>query len=91
MLSFAADGLISFSTVPLRIALSLGFLISALAFTVGIAAATIKLTGGFTIPGWASLAVLVSFFSGVQLVLMGAIGLYVGRTYEQGKLDAPST
>jgi len=85
MLGFAADGLISFSTVPLRIALSLGFLISALAFTVGIAAATIKVTGGFTIPGWASLAVLVSFFSGVQLVLMGAIGLYVGRTYEQGK------
>jgi polyisoprenyl-phosphate glycosyltransferase len=85
MLRFASDGVIGFSTVPLRLALALGFAMSVLAFAAGVAAALVKLTGGFTIPGWASLAVLLSFFSGVQLILLGAVGQYVGRIYEQGK------
>jgi glycosyltransferase involved in cell wall biosynthesis len=85
MLRFAADGVVGFSTVPLRLALAIGLVMSVVAFAAAVAAALVKLTGGYTIPGWASLAVLLSFFSGVQLMLLGAVGQYVGRIYEQGK------
>jgi len=85
MIRFAIDGLISFSTVPLRIILALGFAIAALAFAAGIAAIVLKLVGAFTVPGWASLAVALSLFSGIQFIVLGTIGLYVGRIYAQGK------
>jgi len=85
MVSFAADGLLSFSTTPLRLAVALGFLISATAFLAGIAVIGLKVAGAFTAPGWASLIVILSLLAGVQLVVMGTIGLYVGRIYEQGK------
>ena len=88
MLRFAADGLLSFSTVPLRVTLASGFVIAALAFAAGIAAILLKIFGAFTTPGWASLIVVLSFFSGVQLIVLGTIGLYVGRIYAQGK-DRP--
>jgi polyisoprenyl-phosphate glycosyltransferase len=87
MISFAIDGIIGFSVAPLRFVLGLGFVISALSIAMGIAAIVIKLTGG--IPpggqGWASLTVLISFLAGVQLIVLGMVGLYVARAYEQGK------
>jgi dolichol-phosphate mannosyltransferase len=85
MIRFATDGLLSFSTVPLRITLAAGFAIAGLAFAAGIAAILLKLLGAFTAPGWASLVVVLSFFSGVQFIVLGTIGLYVGRIYAQGK------
>jgi glycosyltransferase involved in cell wall biosynthesis len=88
MLRFAVDGLLSFSTVPLRVTLASGFAIAGLAFAAGIAAVVLKLVGAFETPGWASLIVVLSFFSGVQLIVLGTIGLYVGRIYAQGK-DRP--
>jgi polyisoprenyl-phosphate glycosyltransferase len=88
MLRFATDGLLSFSTAPLRLTLASGFLIAGLAFAAGIAAILLKAFGAFTTPGWASLIVVLSFFSGVQLIVLGTIGLYVGRIYAQGK-DRP--
>jgi glycosyltransferase involved in cell wall biosynthesis len=86
MLRFAVDGLISFSTAPLRLTLASGFAIAGLAFAAGIAAIVLKLAdSSFTPPGWASLIVVLSFFSGIQLIVLGTIGLYVGRIYAQGK------
>jgi polyisoprenyl-phosphate glycosyltransferase len=85
MLRFAADGLLSFSTAPLRLTLAAGFLIAGLAFAAGLAAIVAKLLGAFATPGWASLVVVLSFFSGVQLMVLGTIGLYIGRIYAQGK------
>jgi polyisoprenyl-phosphate glycosyltransferase len=85
MLSFAADGLLGFSIAPLRLALGLGFVISALAFAGGLVAIGLKIAGVYTIPGWASVTVLLSFFTGFQLLVAGAVGEYVGRIYEQGK------
>jgi polyisoprenyl-phosphate glycosyltransferase len=85
MLRFATDGLLSFSTAPLRITLASGFVIAGLAFAAGIAAILLKAFGAFTAPGWASLIVVLTFFSGVQLMVLGTIGLYVGRIYAQGK------
>jgi dolichol-phosphate mannosyltransferase len=86
MISFAIDGILGFSVAPLRFILGLGFLISGLAIAVGLAVTVLKLTGSLeTVEGWTSLAVLVSFLAGIQLIVLGTVGLYVARVYEQGK------
>ncbi len=87
MISFAIDGILGFSVAPLRFILGLGFVISLLSIAMGIGAIVIKLTGGLPPggQGWASLTVLVTFLAGIQLIVLGTIGLYVARAYEQGK------
>jgi glycosyltransferase involved in cell wall biosynthesis len=85
MMRFAIDGVISFSTALLRVILGIGLVVSALSFAMGIVAIAFKLAGALHVPGWASLTVLVSFVAGFQLVVLGILGLYVGRIYEQGK------
>jgi len=87
MISFAIDGIMGFSVAPLRFILGLGFVISLLSVAMGIVAIVIKLTGGLPPggQGWASLTVLITFLAGIQLVVLGMIGLYVARAYEQGK------
>jgi polyisoprenyl-phosphate glycosyltransferase len=87
MISFAIDGILGFSVTPLRFILGLGFVISALSIAMGIVAIVIKITGGLPPggQGWASLTVLVTFLAGIQLIVLGTIGLYVARAYEQGK------
>ena len=81
----AFDGIISFSDAPLRLALYCGFLFSLLAFVVGIAAIVAKLAGAFVVRGWVSILVVVAFLGGIQLILMGMIGLYIGRIYDEVK------
>lgn len=89
MIGFAMDGILSFSVAPLRMIIGVGFLMSLVALTFGIVAIVLKLAGALPpIAGWASLTVLVSFLAGVQLIVLGMIGLYVARAYEQGK-DRP--
>ena len=65
-------------------------MISLLSLAMGLLAIVLKLTGGLPASGqgWASLTVLVTFLAGVQLIVLGMMGLYVARTYEQGK-DRP--
>jgi glycosyltransferase involved in cell wall biosynthesis len=84
-LTLAIDGLVSFSNAPLRVALVAGFVFSSLSFLVGVFAIVAKLSGAFVVPGWASLLVAISFLGGIQLTLMGMLGLYVGRIYEEVK------
>jgi polyisoprenyl-phosphate glycosyltransferase len=86
MIRFALDGVLGFSTAPLRLILGIGFVISGLALATGILAILLKLTGAVpSVAGWASLTVLISFFAGIQLIVLGTVGLYVSRAYEQGK------
>jgi glycosyltransferase involved in cell wall biosynthesis len=84
-LRLAVDGIVSFSNAPLRLALVWGFVFSFASFVVGIAAIVAKLAGAFVVPGWASIVVVVSFLGGIQLTLMGMMGLYIGRIYEEVK------
>lgn len=84
-LALAIDGLVSFSNAPLRLALMAGFAFSSLSFLVGVFAIVAKLSGAFVVPGWASILVVTSFLGGIQLTLMGMLGLYVGRIYEEVK------
>ena len=82
---FALDGLISFSSAPLRIWSYLGMVISL--FALGYAGFLIwyKLVLGIDVPGYPSLMVVVLFFSGVQLVTLGIIGEYLSRVYNEVK------
>jgi polyisoprenyl-phosphate glycosyltransferase len=86
MIGLALDGILSFSVVPLRFIIGIGFLMSATALGFGILAAVLKLTGSLPpVTGWASLTVLICFLAGAQLIVLGMIGLYVAKAYEQGK------
>jgi polyisoprenyl-phosphate glycosyltransferase len=85
MLKFATDGIVSFSTAPLRFALKLGFLVAGLSFIFGIVALVSKLAGLYSIPGLASIAVFVSFLGGIQLVVLGLMGEYIARIHDEVK------
>ncbi len=81
----ALDSIISFSTLPLRLVLQIGLAVSFISFCAGLTAIGIKLSGAYAVSGWASLAVFISFIGGVQLVVLGVMGEYVGRIYEEVK------
>lgn len=85
MLHFALDGIVSFSNAPLRLALGLGFAVSLASFVYGFVAIILKVTGAFTVPGWTSVIFVLSFLGGVQLMVLGVIGEYVGKTYKEAK------
>ncbi len=85
MVRLAFDAIISFSDLPLQIAIFLGLFTALSSMTLGIIYLFQKLTGGYTVRGWASLAVLISFLGGIIIMLLGILGLYVGRIYEETK------
>ena len=85
MLKFATDGIVSFSSAPLRFALKLGFLVSVLSFVLGASFLFSKLIGLYSVPGLASVAVYVSFLGGIQLLILGVIGEYIARIHDEVK------
>lgn len=85
MISFAMDGIISFSLVPLKLAIWTGFLAIWIAVAGIIAAVIDRLTDKNLARGWASLFVAVLFMGGVQLVSLGILGEYLGRIYTEVK------
>ena len=88
LLNYAIEGIVGFSTSPLRIATYLGMFTALGAILYSIVVIVQKLMGGIVIPGYATLIVLLLFFSSMQLFCIGIIGEYVGRTFEQTK-DRP--
>ena len=85
MLRFATDGIVSFSAYPLRLALNLGFVVSALSFLLGVVFLISKFAGFYSVPGLASVAVFVAFLGGIQLLLIGIMGEYVARIHDEVK------
>ncbi len=85
LMRLALDGLVSFSIVPLRLAVWLGLATSLFGFLYLIYAVAERLLVGTTPPGWASLVVLILLLGGIQLVMIGIIGEYVGRIFEEVK------
>lgn len=86
-LKLAMDAIFSFSYVPLRLASSAGFLFSLFAVCYGFWAVAWKLAGR-NLPGWTSLAVLASILGGIQLIVLGVMGEYLARIFEEVK-DRP--
>ena len=82
---FALDGLMSFSTVPLRVWTYIGTLISLLALLMTIYFVVDTFTQRTDVPGFASLIVSIMFFAGVQLMSLGIIGEYIGRIFAEVK------
>jgi dolichol-phosphate mannosyltransferase len=72
--------LISFSDAPLRLALKLGLTFASLAF-VSIPRAIYLKYEGLAVPGWSGLVILISFFSGVNLLFLGVLGLYLNSIF----------
>ena len=83
MVRFAVDGVVSFSTVPLQMAVWLGAIAAVLGFIVGVFAIGVRLTGGYVEPGWTSLIVSILFLGGMQLMMLGVLGEYLGRVYDE--------
>jgi len=86
LLKLASDGIFAFSIVPLRAALVLGLLaiVASLVYAVYAILARLVFETN-TPPGFASLIVVIVFLAGVQLMLLGVVGEYVGRIYEEVK------
>lgn len=85
MVKFAFDGLISFSSKPLKLMSAMGFLTILLAFIILMYSLVQKVLGGSTTSGWTSLMVAITFFSGVQLFSIGILGEYIARIYDESK------
>lgn len=83
--NLALEGITSLSTLPLRIWTYFGAAIASTAFLYGAFITARTLLRGIDVPGYASLIVLILFFGGIQLVTLGVIGEYLGRTYEEAK------
>lgn len=84
MISFALDGITSFSIKPLRIILSLGTIILFISIVIMIYSLVVKLLGD-TVEGWAFLAISIWFIGGLQMISIGIIGEYIGKIYKETK------
>lgn len=85
MLKFAMDGITTFSDKPLKLATLLGFLLSGFSFLYLIVVMCLKLFTSATVTGWASAISVSLFFNGIILIMLGIIGEYIGRIYEEVK------
>jgi polyisoprenyl-phosphate glycosyltransferase len=85
MLKFAVDGITSFSVVPVRIATYLSMLAGFLAVCIAAWSLFQKFRGAPVVTGWTTIMVLIALSSSAQLLVMGILGEYVGRTYEEVK------
>jgi len=85
LLLYSIDGILAFSVVPLALVSLTGILISILAVLGIIAIAVRTIIFGDPVPGWPSLAILVAFLGGLQLVSLGIIGQYLSKTYLETK------
>ena len=88
LVEYAIEGIIGYSTAPLRLATCLGALSAVAAVFYLIWVIIEKLCWGIDVPGYATIIVLLLFFGSMQLFCIGIIGEYVGRTFEQSK-DRP--
>jgi glycosyltransferase involved in cell wall biosynthesis len=85
MIKFAIDGITSFSYKPVKIATYVGTAISAASFIYLIIVIIQRLFTRTTVPGWASIIAINLFFNGIILIMLGIIGEYIGRIYDESK------
>ena len=85
LLNYAIEGIIGYSTAPLRLATLLGGVTAFASMIYLIVVVLQKLIWGIAVPGYASIIVLILLLGGIQLVCIGIIGEYVGRIFEQSK------
>jgi polyisoprenyl-phosphate glycosyltransferase len=90
-LKFHVNGILSFSIIPLRLFTLTGLLVAVPSGLYGLLALSVAIYGhlagypSWLVPGWASVAIFVSFLGGIQLIGIGLLGEYLGRVFEQTK------
>lgn len=84
MIKLASDGITGFSTVPLQLITQLGFMLAGVS-VIGIVYVLITriFYAELTLPGWAVMMIVMFFMSGMQFVILGVMGTYIGRIYAQ--------
>lgn len=85
LMNYAIEGIIGFSTAPLRLATYLGCFTALAAIIYLLVVVLQKLIVGINVPGYATIIVLILLLGSMQLLCIGIIGEYVGRTFEQSK------
>ena len=83
--NFALDGILSFSTLPLRIWTYVGLVVSLIAFLYACFIVVRVLILGVDLPGYPSLITIILFLGGIQLISLGIIGEYLGRLFIETK------
>lgn len=82
---YAVEGIVSFSTFPLRIATVTGALMAFMSLIYILIVVIKKLAYGIAVPGYATIVVLILFTGGLQMIMLGIIGQYIARIYIQSK------
>lgn len=85
LVQLALDAIFSFSNLPLRLATYLGTLVASCSFLYLAVVLCIKIFTSKAISGWASILGAVLLLGGIQLVMLGVVGEYIGRIYEETK------
>jgi len=85
LIDLAVDIILSFSNKPLKIAVKLGFFISILSFVISICVLLNYFFNNITVPGWASTVMSLWFLGGLIIMVLGIVGIYVGKTFDQTK------
>jgi glycosyltransferase involved in cell wall biosynthesis len=85
LFNYALEGIIGFSTAPLRLSVYLGFLTAVAAVIYSLVVLFEKLFYGIAVPGYATIIVLILLLGSMQLFCIGIIGEYVGKIFEQSK------
>lgn len=85
MIKFAKDGIIGFSSKPLKLITTLGLFSVLISFLILIYTLISKIVQSDIEQGWTSIMVAISFFSGVQLLSLGIVGEYIARIYDETK------
>ena len=84
MLGLAFDGITSMSIRPIRVIMAMGFFVAVFSF-IGVLWSVARYFAGATVSGWASMTAIICFLGGVQMISLGVIGEYVGKTYLETK------
>jgi len=84
-LKLGMDTILTFSDKPLRLSVKFGVLTAFLSIIAALALVGLYFVGDIPVAGWTSLMVLVTFFSGIIISVLGMVGLYVGRIFEAVK------
>jgi dolichol-phosphate mannosyltransferase len=85
MFDLAISGITSFSIKPLRVSIIIGISIAFLSLLYGLYALYIKFFTDNSIEGWASVFFMVTFIGGIQLIILGIIGEYIGNIFLESK------